>query len=388
MDSLNNQFLIRKDVTYLNFGSFGACSKPVFERYQQFQLELEQEPVQFITVSGPRYLQESRKALGQYLNAHEDDLVFVPNPSYAVNIIAKSFPLKTGDEVLATNIEYGACDKAWTYYCKKAGAIYKRHQIRLPVESKEDFIEQFISAITDRTKLIFISQITSTTALRIPVEEICALAKQKDIMVFVDGAHAPGHLPVDLQKLNVDMYTGACHKWMMTPKGCSFLYVKKQWQSMFDPLVVSWGYNALYPSQSQFLDYHQMQGTRDFSAFLTVPWALQFMKENNWQEVAAHYRKMTQNNATELCKLLNAKPIAPVNDDFTLQMYSAEIKTSQPEKLHQYFFDEYKIEIPVMRQENKVYLRYSLNAFNTQEDLDKLFGSIEKIKSNTSLIEA
>jgi isopenicillin-N epimerase len=105
---LKDQFLIRPDVTYLNFGSFGACSKPVFERYQQFQLELEQEPVQFITATGLRYLQESRKALGQYINAHEDDLVFVVNPSYAVNIIAKSFPLKEGDEVLATNIEYGA----------------------------------------------------------------------------------------------------------------------------------------------------------------------------------------------------------------------------------------------------------------------------------------
>lgn len=387
MFSLKDQFLIRRDVTYLNFGSYGACSKPVFERYQQFQLELEQEAVQFITVNGPAYLQESRKALGQYLNAHEDDLVFVPNPSHAVNIIAKSFPLQPGDEVLATNVEYGACDKTWSYYCKKAGAIYKRHPVRFPIKSKEDFIEQFSSGITDRTKLIFISQITSTTALRFPVEEICTLARQRGIMIYVDGAHAPGQLPVDLQKLNADIYTGACHKWMMTPKGCSFLYVRREWQPMFDPLVVSWGYNALFPSTSRFLDYHQMQGTRDFSAFLTVPHAIQFMKENNWEEVGAHYRKMTQDNAAELCKVLNAEPIAPVNDDFTLQMYSAEIKTAQPEKLHQYFFDEYRIEIPVMRQENKVYLRYSLNAFNTQEDLNKLFDSIRKIKATTNLIE-
>ena len=154
-----------------------------------------------------------------------------------------------------------------------------------------------------------------------------------------------------------------------------------------DPLVVSWGYDALFPSASQFLDYHQMQGTRDFSAFLTVPHAIQFMKENNWEQVAAYYRKMTKENAAELCKMLNAKPIAPVNDDFTLQMYSAEIKTSEPEKLHQHFFDEYSIEIPVMRQDDKVYLRYSLNAFNSQNDLDQLFSSIQKIKTKTKLIE-
>lgn len=387
LSSLRSQFLVRSDITYLNFGSYGACSKPVFQRYQQFQLELEQEAVQFITATGLHYLKESRQALGKYVNAHEDDLVFVTNPSYAVNIIAKSFPLKEGDEVLATNIEYGACDKTWNYYCKKAGATYKRQPIRFPIERKEDFIQQFFSGLTDRTKLIFISHITSATALRFPVEEICSMAQEKGIPTFIDGAHAPAQTTVDLQKLDVDFYTGACHKWMMTPKGCSFLYVKKNWQSQIDPLVVSWGYDALFPSHSQFLDYHQTQGTRDFSAFLTVPHAIQFMKKNNWEEVAAHYRKMTQNNAGELCKILNAKPIAPLDDDFVLQMYSAEIKTSQPEKLHQHFFDEYSIEIPVMRQDDKVYLRYSLNAFNSQEDLDKLFDAMQQIKQKTNLIE-
>lgn len=175
---------------------------------------------------------------------------------------------------------------------------------------------------------------------------------------------------------------------MMTPKGSSFLYVKKELQHSFDPLVVSWGYHALFPSHSQFLDYHQMQGTRDFSAFLCIPDAIRFMQENNWPEVAAHYRKMSQQNADAFCKLLGASPIAPVNDDFTLQMYSAEIKTKEPEKLHDYFFDQYRIEIPVMRQDNNVYLRYSLNAFNSQEDLEKLFAAITDIQQQTNLIEA
>lgn len=388
MFNLKDQFLIRPDITYLNFGSFGACSKPVFQRYQQFQLELEQEPVQFITSTGLQYLKESRRALGNYINAHEDDLVFVVNPSYAVNIVAKSFPLKAGDEVLATHVEYGACDKTWNYYCKKAGASYKRYPIRFPIESKKDFIQQFASGINDKTKLIFISQITSTTALRFPVEEICLLAREKGIPIFVDGAHAPGQVSVDLQKMDPDFYTGACHKWMMTPKGCSFLYVKKEWQNRIDPLVVSWGYDTLFPSSSQFLDYHQTQGTRDFSAFLTVPHAIQFMKEHNWEEVSAYYRKMTIGHAAGFCELLGSNPIAPVNEDFTLQMYSAEIKTSQPEKLHQHFFDEYAIQIPVMRQDDKVYLRYSLNAFNSEEDLDRLFEAIQQIKRKTNLIES
>jgi isopenicillin-N epimerase len=385
---LRDQFLLRPDITFLNFGSFGACPKPVFQRYQQFQLELEQEPVLFLTVTGFQYLAQSRKALGVYVNCHEDDLVFMPNPSHAVNLIAKSLPLQKGDEVLATNIEYGACDKTWNFYCEKVGAVYKRQPIRFPLESKEDFVQQFFEGVTDKTRLIFISHITSATALRLPVEQVCIKAKELGIPIFIDGAHAPGQVEVDIKKLGVDIYTGACHKWMMTPKGSSFLYVKRELQHLFDPLVVSWGYKAMFPSHSQFLDYNQLQGTRDFSAFLTVPFAIQFMQENNWTEVAAHYRKMTQENAQELCKLLDARPISPINDDFVLQLFSAEIKTKEPEKLHDHFFEKYKIQIPVMRQNDKVFLRYSLNAMNEQKDLDKFFDAIREIKSTTNFIEA
>lgn len=384
---LKDQFLIRQDITYLNFGAFGACVKPVFQRYQQLQLELEQEPTYFMNIAGPRYLKESKKSLAEYLNTHEDDFVYVANPSFAVNIVAKSFPLRENDEVLATNIEYGACDRTWEYHCKKSGAVYKRQNIPFPIESKDDFVQKFVSGITDRTRLIFISHITSSTGLRLPVEEICAIAKKRNIPVFVDGAHAPGQIPVDLSSLNVDFYTGACHKWMMTPKGCSFLYVKKEWQNSLEPLAVSWGYNSIKPSTSRFLDYHEIQGTRDYTAFLTVPHAIGFMNENNWKEISSRYQQMTQQNALEFCKLLQSKPIAPISNEFVVQLYSAEVKTKEPAKLHNYFYEKHKIQIPLMHQNGKTYLRYSLNAFNKQKDLDKLFDAINEIKTTTSFIE-
>jgi isopenicillin-N epimerase len=387
MQDLSQFFLLRKDITFLNFGSFGACVKPVFERYQQYQLELEQEPVEFITVNGPKYLERSRKALGTYLNCHQDDLVYVTNPSYAVNIIVKSMGLQPGDEILTTDLEYGACDKTWEYYCKKKGAIYKKQPTRFPIESKEDFVKQFFSGLTPKTKMVFISHLTSSTGLRLPVEEICAMAKEKGLMTFVDGAHGPAQVPVNLSTLQADIYTGACHKWMMTPKGSSFLYVKKELQHLFDPLIISWGYDAMFPSQSTFLDYHQMQGTRDFSAFLTIPDAIEFMQKHNWESVAAECRKLTQDNAFAFCELLNTKPIAPINDDFIAQLYAAEIKTSEPEKLKEHLINEHKIQVPVMRHGNKVYLRFSINAFNKQEDLDKLFATIKTIKQKTNLIE-
>ena len=387
MQNLRSQFLLRDDITYLNFGAFGACSRPVFERYQQYQLELEQEPLQFMKTNGPRYLEASRKALASYITCDADDLVYVQNPSFAVNIIAKSFALKPGDEILSTNLEYGACDRTWEFYCSKAGAVYKRQPIRFPIRDKEDFIAQFFSGLSSKTKLVFISHITSSTGLRLPVEEICAIAKSKGLVTFVDGAHAPGQIPIDLETLQADMYTGACHKWMMTPRGCSFLYVKKGFQPLIEPLVVSWGYKAIAPSSSQFVDYHQIQGTRDYSAFLTVPDAIAFMQQNNWPALAEQYRKLTQVNALALNNLLNTKPLAPITDDFILQLYSAGIKTAQPEKLQSLLFDAYKIEVPVMRQNNTLYLRYSLNAFNSQSDMDKLFDAIKDIKATTNLIE-
>lgn len=387
MNNFKQYFLLRNDITFLNFGSFGACVRPVFERYQQYQLELEAEPVQFITVNGPKYLEASRKALAAYINCHQDDVVYVTNPSYAVNTIAKSLQLKEGDEVLTTDLEYGACDRTWNYYCNKAGAVYKRQPITLPLTSKEQFVEEFFKGLTSKTKLIFISHLTSSTGLRLPVEEIVSRAKENGVMTFIDGAHGPAQVEVDMQKIGADIYTGACHKWMMTPKGSSFLYVRKELQHLFDPLVVSWGYNALFPSHSQFLDYHQMNGTRDFSAFLTIPDAIAFMQEHDWTNVAAQCRKTVQQNAETFCSVFNSKPLAPVTDDFIAQLLSCQIKTKEPEQLQKHLFNEYKIEIPVMRHGAKVYLRYSINAFNTQEDLDKLFSAVKDIQKKTTLIE-
>lgn len=386
MQHLQQYFLLRPDVTFLNYGSFGACVKPVFEKYQQYQLELEQEPVDFIVHKGLEYLQASRAALGQYLHCDKDDLVFVTNPSYAVNTIARSLNLQPGDEVLTTDIEYGACDKAWEFVCQKAGAKYVKQPVRFPITTVETFVDDFFKGVTGKTKLVFISHITSTTALLLPVEAIGKRAKELGLLCFVDGAHAPGQVPLNLADSPFDFYTGACHKWMLTPKGSSFMYVRKEHQPL-EPLVVSWGYRALFPSDSVFLDHHQMNGTRDYSAFLTIPTAIQFMAEHNWTQVAAQCRELVYANAAEHRALLGAEALSPVNSDWVVQMYSAAIKTKEPEKLHDMLREQYHIQIPVMRHGNKVFLRYSINAFNTQENLNHLFAAINDIRKNTSLIE-
>ena len=353
----------------------------MFERYQQYQLEMEEEPLHFMMEKGLAYLKQAREALAKFINCHADDVVYVTNPSYGVNIIAKSFPLQPGDEVLTTNLEYGACDRAWKYYCKQKGATYKQCAIQLPLQSRQDFITQLSAGINNKTRLIFLSHITSATALKLPVEEICALARKKNIPVFIDGAHAPGHIQLDLAALGADIYTGACHKWMMTPKGSSFLYVCKELQNLMDPLLISWGYDAIAPSHSRFLDYHEMQGTRDFSAFLTIPDAIAFMQKYNWPEVSRQCRDLVKQNASRFCDLLHTKPLAPLTDEFIAQMFSVEIITENTLQLHDLFFKEYKIQVPIMQLGDKKFLRYSIQAFNCQHDLDRLYDAVKELIS-------
>ena len=372
-EEIKSLFLLREDITFLNFGSFGACPKPIFDEYQRFQREFEEDPVDFYKQRGMDYLAKSKDALGQFIHCSPEDIVLVTNPTYAVNLIAKNLKLERGDEILTTNIEYGANDKTWEYYCDQSGAKYVRQNIEFPLESKEHFIEQFWKGLTSKTKLIFICSITSSTGIRLPVEEICARANELGIPCFIDGAHAPGQIDIDIEKINPTYYTGACHKWMMTPRGCTFLYVKKEAQNALDPLIVSWGYKALFPSDSQFQDYHQVNGTRDFTPFLTIPASIDFMKKYQWKDVATNCRELVRDNALKLNSILGTEPIVPISEEFLCQMYSARINIQDPEKLHDDLYSQFKIQIPIIRQDENCYIRYSIQGFNDQADLDKLF---------------
>jgi len=269
--NLRDLFLLNPQIYYLNHGSFGACPRPVFERYQEWQRELETQPVEFLSRRVPTLLQDAREALASYLNCPAEDLVYFPNPTTAINMVARSLDLSPGDEILTTNHEYGAMDRTWRFIAEKTGAKYINHPFPLPVSSPVDFINQFWKGVTPKTKVVFLSQITSQTALTFPVSEICARAREDGILTIIDGAHAPGQIHVDLTALGADIYTGACHKWMCAPKGAAFLYASIEIQSWLEPLVVSWGYQAEQPGESQFIDYHQWQGTRDIAAFLSVP---------------------------------------------------------------------------------------------------------------------
>ncbi len=382
-----SQFLLNPEITFLNHGSFGACPKPILENYQYWQNQLEREPVQFIQKKAPIYLQTAKEAVAQFVGCNADDFFFTANPTIAINTIMRSMILNPGDEILTTNHEYGAMDRTWNFYCEKSGAKYIRQNISLPIQSKERVLEEFWKGYTTKTKIIFLNQISSATALIFPVKEIIQKAKTLGLITIIDGAHVPGHIDLDLTELDPDFYTGTLHKWMLAPKGCSFLYVKRERQNEIDPLIVGWGYQSENPSNSQFLDYHQHQGTRDISAFLTAPAAIQFLNDHKWIEKSGIAKQLILDNYHRFCTLLGTQPICPISSVFLGQMCSIPINTSNPVALKEMLYDDYKIEIPIMKIDHGTFIRISLNAYNNSKDLETLYDALSSIKKHTDLLK-
>ena len=384
---MKSQFLLNPEITFLNHGSFGACPIPILENYQYWQRELEKEPVQFILKKAPIYLQTAKEAVAQFVGCDADDFFFTANPTIAINTIMRSMKLNPGDEILTTNHEYGAMDRTWNFYCEKSGAKYVRQNISLPIQSKESLLEEFWKGSTPKTKIVFLNQISSATALIFPVKEIIQKAKSLGLITIIDGAHVPGHIDLNLRELDPDFYTGTLHKWMLAPKGCSFLYVKRERQSEIDPLIVGWGYQSENPSNSQFLDYHQHQGTRDISAFLTAPAAIQFLNDHKWKEKSVIAKQLILDNYHRFCTLLGTQPICPISSEFLGQMCSIPINTSDPVALKETLYCDYKIEIPIMKIDHGTFIRISLNAYNNSKDLDTLFDALSSIKKHSDLLK-
>ena len=203
-EELRREFLLNPEVAFLNHGSFGACPRPVFERYQAWQCELEREPVDFLDRRLPALLDDARGTLAAYVRCSADDLAFVQNATTGVNLAARSLPLGPDDEVLATDLEYGACDLAWEWACRRAGARYVRAPIPLPLREPSEVVAALVAHASKRTRAVYVSHVTSTTGLVLPLEAIVMRARALDLVTIVDGAHAPGQVPLDLAAIGAD----------------------------------------------------------------------------------------------------------------------------------------------------------------------------------------
>ncbi|MBT3478744.1 MAG: aminotransferase class V-fold PLP-dependent enzyme [Candidatus Marinimicrobia bacterium] len=383
-EALRPLFQLDPEITFLNHGSYGACPKPVFETYQSYQKSLESRPIQFMQETVYDLLEKSRKALGQYIHCDPDDVVFVSNPTHAVGNIINNVSLNPGDEVLTTNLEYGSCDRMWTYDANKKGYKYIQAEIKLYVVDTASFLQEFWSFASEKTKYIFISQITSSTGMILPIPEIVAEAKKRNIQTIIDGAHVPAHIPLDITDLDPDYYTGALHKWLCCPKGVSFLYVKRERQSGIEPMVKSWGWgeeldafksSTQLHSDSRFVNVFQWQGTQDMSAFLTVPEAIQFQDDHDWDSVRIRCKAMIQDFRNQITAMTALPKLCP--DNWLGQMATILFPMDDVAKFKQMLYNDYKIEMPTMAPNGQSGFRVSINGYNTDEDVDHLLKTLK-----------
>ncbi len=373
-------FLLDPDLVFLNHGSFGAVPRVVQEAYGGLQREMERNPVAWLQRRAPELMAGARVRLAEFLDVSGDDVVFFPNPTTAVNMVARNLRLQPGDEVLTTDHEYGAMYRTWRKLCSEAGATYVRVAVPTPVTTAEDFVERMWAAVTPRTKVLFLDHLTSATALIFPVVELCRRARAAGIVSIVDGAHVPGHIPLDLAQIDCDIYTGALHKWVCAPKGCSFLYARAAAQAWLDPLVVSWGWESDHPTDSQFVDYHEWQGTRDLSPFLAVSAALDFCAAHDWSAVQAEGHRLALLTRGRVNDLTGLESISPDSTEWIGQLSSIRLPDHVDTLATKArLFDEFRIEAPLPEWNGQKFIRVSFAAHNTEADSDALLAALKQV---------
>lgn len=377
--NLRDQYLLDPSVVFLNHGSFGATPRPVFAAYQDWQRRLEWQPVQFLVDELPGLLAEARAALGAYVGAPAADLVFVPNATHALNIVARSLDLGPEDEVLSSDHEYGACDNAWRFLAGQRGFTYRAAPVDLPLPTDTSFVEQLWTAVTPRTRVIYLSHITSATAARFPVAAVCTRARQAGIMTIIDGAHAPGQIDLNLQTLGADFYFGNLHKWLSAPKGAAFLYTRPERQALIQPLVVGWGWGPERQLSygSDYLDFLQWLGTDDLSAYLSVPAAIDFQQEHDWTAVRQRCHSLLA-RAIGRIQDITALPTLYSRDDAFAQMAIAALPPiADVPTFKRQFYARHHVEVPFIDWHGRPFIRVSVQAYNTLADIDALLDALQ-----------
>lgn len=376
---LREQFLLAPEVTFLNHGSFGACPRPVFDRYQAWQLELERQPVEFLGRRANGLLAEARASLADYLGAASDEVVYFPNVTTALNVVARSLPLEEGDEVLTADHEYGALVRTWDFVCQRHGAVPVVRELPRPLGDLAEVVEAVWAGVTPRTRVLFLSHITSPTAVILPIGPLIERAHAAGIWTVVDGAHAPGQVPVDLHALGVDFYGGNCHKWLCAPKGAGFLYARREVQHLLEPLVISWGWRPVEPGPSRFVDEHEQQATRDLAAYLAVPAAIDFQARNDWPQVRQECHELVLIARAAIADLTGLPQLTDDTPGWFAQMATLPLSPCDTVALKKRLYDDFQIELPLMVWHDRPYLRVSVQGYNTRADVDRLVTALAQL---------
>ena len=389
MTDLAGLWALDPKVVFLNHGSFGACPREVLAHQAALRSEMEAEPVRFLSRELDERLDAARAALAGFLGADAEDLAFVTNATSGVNAVVRSLAFAAGDELLTTDHAYNACRNALDFAAARSGARVVVAAVPFPVASPDAVLEAVLARVTPRTRLALLDHVTSPTGLVWPIERLIAALAERDIDVLVDGAHAPGMVPLNLATLGATYYSGNCHKWLCAPKGSAFLWVRRDRQADVRPLTISHGANMPRPGRSRFRVEFDWTGTSDPTAWMTVARAIAYvgaLLPGGWPAVMARNRALALEARRRLCAAAGTP--APCPDDMIGSLASvilpdgpaAEIGWRRPDPLQWRLFEAWGIEVPVMSwpAPPRRLVRVSAQLYNTGEDFARLAGALAK----------
>ncbi len=375
--AIRSRWLLDPEIVFLNNGSFGATPIDVLEVQHEWQRRFEREPVAFVRQHLHHELRDAAATMAAFLGARGEDLVFVENATTGVNAVIRSILplLDPGDELLTTSHVYNAVRQTLRYAAGIAGCTYVEVPVPFPIRSAADVIEAVRRAITERTRFALFDHVTSPTGLVFPVEELVAMCKERGIMVMLDGAHAPGMLPVQLDALGADWYTGNFHKWLFAPKGCAFLWTAPDRQSMTHPVVISHGYQKGYLAEFDFT------GTKDWSTYLSAPAGLAFYERLGGGEIYRYNRTLALHAQRVLARTLGVELPAPeemIAFLAAVPLPSSEATEAAATRLQQWLFDEHRIEVPIFAWDGRLLLRTASQVYNEAWEYDHLANILER----------
>jgi isopenicillin-N epimerase len=377
-----------RDVVFLNHGSFGACPAEVLRHQAALRAEMEAEPVRFLSRELDDRLDAARAALGEFVGADPDDLAFVTNATGGINAVLRSRRFAAGDELLTTDHAYGACRNTLEFVAERAGARVVVVTVPFPVASPDEVVAAVLAKVTPRTRLALLDHITSPTALILPIERLIAELGGRGVEVLVDGAHAPGMVPLNLATLGATYYSGNCHKWLCAPKGSAFLWTRRDRQPGVRPLTISHGATAVRADRSRFRLEFDWTGTSDPTAWLTVPKAIEYvggLVDGGWPALMARNHAL----AVDARRLLGAAAgtAPPCPDEMVgalaairLPDGTAEVGWRRPDPLQPRLFDDWRIEVPVISwpAAPRRLVRISAQLYNRREQYERLAEALRK----------
>ncbi|MGA7615997.1 MAG: aminotransferase class V-fold PLP-dependent enzyme [Thermoanaerobaculia bacterium] len=343
---------------FLNHGSFGACPRGVLDEQRRLREAIELAPVRFLARELEGLLDSARATVASFVGADPAGVAFVPNATTAVNSVLRSLELHAGDELVTTDHEYNASRNILEFVATRAGARVITAPVPFPIGDEREAVEAVLGALSSRTRLVLLDHVSSQTALVFPIESIAGELSKRGIDLLVDGAHAPGMLPLDLRALDVPYYTGNLHKWVCAPKGAAFLYVREDRRELVRPAIISHGANSIRTDRSRYLLEFDWMGTVDPTPWLAVPEAIRTigsLVSGGWPEVMRINHELALEARQILCGALEIPPTAP--DSMIGSMASVPLppsQTSSPARslygdpLQDALYDRFGIEVPVI----------------------------------------